>query len=278
MVIVDSHTGEEYDLWAVSTPSFSPTYLSQAECLQTLANILAGYNPTADLCAAAVMRVRDPSGTTADVRTYRGNYPPSTEVGIQNSAGLATPTEVATGRIPHALRTAVSTTATLSGPRCPTDVTGPDDPRVGTTCGIAVAPAGKHNAINRISTPDQLAKAVPQGTRFVIDLTDTQIDQWLDTRGYTGTLRATARTFAVALRDYGMIQVMNTPGPWTIPVSGGRNPTTAAGWRSLGITDDGAHLLDGLVTPNRIRVLQAPTNHCNGIATQIACWSSDTSY
>jgi hypothetical protein len=212
------------------------------------------------------------------VRSYRGNYPPSTEIGIQNSAGIATPAEVAAGRIPHALRMAVSVTATMSGPRCPADVTGPDDPRVGTTCGIAVAPGGKHNAANRTSTPAELAKAVPQGSRVVVDMTDAEIEQWLDARGYTGTLRSTARTFAVALRDYGLIQVMNTGGSWTIPVSGGRNPQTAAGWRSLGIADDGSHLLDGLVTPNRLRVLEPPTNHCNGVATQLACWSSDTSY
>ena len=56
--------------------------------------------------------------------------------------------------------------------------------------------------------------------------------QWLDARGYTGTIRTTARTFAIALRDYGMIQTMTTGGPWTIPVSGGRNAQTAAGWRS----------------------------------------------
>jgi hypothetical protein len=168
--------------------------------------------------------------------------------------------------------------ATLGGPVCPADVTGPDDPRVGTTCGIAVAPAGFQQHWSRISTPSELAKGVPQGTRVVVDMTDGEIEQWLNARGYTGTLRSTARTFAVALRDYGLIQVMDSPAPWIIPVSGGRNPATAASWRSLGIADDGSKLLDGLVTPGRLRVLSPPTNHCNGVATKRGCWSSDTSY
>ena len=278
MVIIDSRTGEEFDVWALSTPSFSPSYLSQLECLQSVENVLAGYNTTRDLCAAAVMRIREPSGATADVRTYTGNYPATTEVGVQNSAGIATPDEVASGRIPHALRMAVSLTATMSGPRCPADVTSPDDPRVGTTCGVAVAPAGKFNAANRVSTPEALTKTIAQGTRVVVDVTDAEIEQWLTSRGYTGAQRSTARIFAVALRDYGMIQVMTSGGGWSIPVSGARNPATEAGWRNLGITGDGRDLLDGLVQPNKLRVLSPPTNTCNGVATKLACWSSSTSY
>jgi hypothetical protein len=173
---------------------------------------------------------------------------------------------------------AVSPAVSMGGPACPADVTGPDDPRVGTTCGMAVAPAGKFDGGDSISSPAALSKMVPRGTRVVLDISDAQIDQWLDARGYTGTIRTTARTFAVALRDYGMIQTMTTGGPWTIPVSGGRNAQTAAGWRSLGIADDGSHLLDGLIGRGSLRVLEPPTNHCNGVASKMACWSSDTRY
>jgi hypothetical protein len=119
---------------------------------------------------------------------------------------------------------------------------------------------------------------VPRGTRWALDISDSAIDQWLDSRGYTGTLRSTARTFARAMRDYGLIQVSTNGSSSTIQASGGRNAATAAGWRSLGITGDGSSLLQGLVTPSRIRVLEPPTNHCGGVATKLACYSSDTSY
>jgi hypothetical protein len=278
LTILNFRTGEEWDLWGVATPTFHPAYLTQVECATNFDNLLAGYDMSTDLCAGAAVRITEPSGAVADVRSYRGNYPWSTEIGIQQSIGLATPAEVAAGRIPHALRFEVSSTMSMTGPACPADVTGPDDPRVGSTCGIALAPGGQFDSRDTVSSPAQLSKMVPRGTRFVIDMTDAQIDQWLDARGYTGTLRSTARVFAVALRDYGLIQVMTTGGSAIIPVSGARNPATASGWRSLGIADDGGHLLDGLITASRIRVLEPPTNHCGGVATKLACWSSDTSY
>jgi hypothetical protein len=224
------------------------------------------------------MKIKDPTGATADVRSYRGNYPATTEIGIQQTAGLATPAEVASGDIGHALRFAVAGQMSMNGPQCPPDVTTPNDPRVGTTCGIALAPGGKFDRVHENSSASEMAKMVPRGTRFVLDMTDGEIEQWLDSRGYSGTIRSTARTFAKAMRDYGLIIVMSTGGPMTIPVSGGKNAATAAAWRSLGIADDGRDLMNGLFTQSRIRVLEPPTNRCNGVATKLACHSSHTSY
>jgi hypothetical protein len=119
---------------------------------------------------------------------------------------------------------------------------------------------------------------VPHGTRFVLDLSDAEITAWLDGRGYRGRLRETARVFAVALRDYGLIQTDSTGGPAIIQVAGGRNPEIAAGWRALGITDDGSTLLDGLMTRDNIRVLAPAKNRCEGRVSRLACWASDTGY
>jgi len=278
MIITNPTTGEEWDMWALSTPTYVPGTVSQVECTVDLADAATGFNATTDLCAASANEITTPEGKVADTRTYTGNFPAADGGGIQNSAGLTTPKEVASGSIKHAMRFAVGPELSMTGPVCPTDVTTPDDPRVGSTCGLAVAPAGQFENGGTDSDTAALQDMVPEGTRLVINNTDAQIDAWLDQRGYTGTLRQTARTFAVALRDYGLIETDTTKGPATIGASGGRNPETAAGWRSLGIADDGTHLLDGLVTASNIQVLEPTTNQCAGGSSHIFCWASSTGY
>ena len=60
----------------------------------------------------------------------------------------------------------------MTGPVCPPDVTSPDDPRVGTTCGISVAPAGKFESGRIQSSPEELARMVhrarEQVGRFIL--------------------------------------------------------------------------------------------------------------
>ena len=278
IVIVDPATGREWDIWALSTPAFNPEFLDQDDCLDDDASVDAGYDPGVHLCAAAVSIIRRPDGSVADTRTYRGNYPPPSGAGLQNTAGLATPAEVQSGAIRHALKLMVSPVLSMTGPACPPDVTSPDDPRVGTTCGLAIAPASKHERVYEVGSATALARMVPHGTRTVLDMTDAQIEAWLTSRGYTGRLRETARIFAVALRDYGMIQTDSTGGPALIQVSGGRNPSVAAAWRALGIADDGSRLLDGLMTADNLRVLAPPVNRCGGVVTTRACWADDIWY
>jgi hypothetical protein len=132
--------------------------------------------------------------------------------------------------------------------------------------------------MGRNATPEELAKMVPDGTRLVLDLTDAEIGAWLDSRGYTGRLRETARVFAVALRDYGLIQTSTTGGPATVQVSGARNPETAQGWRDLGIVGSGSDLLSGLFRQDDLRVLEPATNTCLDGPSRLACWASRTGY
>jgi hypothetical protein len=278
LLIVDPATGREWDVWALSTPSFDRPYLKQSECSYQMDSMALGYDPSADLCAAAVTVISTPEGAPADLRLYRGNYPAAGGGGLPNTAGLATPAEVAAGVIPHALKFGVSWELSMSGPTCPTDVTTPDDPRVGTTCGVSVAPAGQFESGSVDSTPEQLARMVPDGTRLVVDLSDRDIDAWLDARGYTGELRRTARIFAVALRDYGLIQTSSTGGPAIIQLSGARNPATAQAWRDLGIVGVGSDLLDRLFLPDRLRVLEPATNQCASGPSHLWCWASATGY
>jgi hypothetical protein len=279
VIVTDPNTGEEWDIWALSTPTYLPGSVSQAECSLDLADAALGFDATVDLCAASVTIVSSPDGKVADTRTYRGNDPTAGGGGgIQNSAGLTSPEEVATGVIKHALKLSVGPELSMTGPACPADVTTPDDPRVGTTCGTAVAPAGQFENHATTSTTAQLRDMVPEGTRLVINNTDAQIDAWLDQRGYTGELRQTARIFAVALRDYGLLQTDTSNGPAAIQVAGGGNSATTAGWRALGITDDGTTLIDGLVTASNIEVLEPATNQCADGSSHLFCWASSTGY
>jgi hypothetical protein len=278
MIITDPATGEEWDIWGLSAPAYLPGTVSQAECSVDLTDAALGFDSSSDLCAASVNAVTNPSGQVVDTRTYTGNFPWAGGGGLQNTAGLVTPEQVESGTIDHALKLSVGPELSMTGPECPADVTTPDDPQVGTTCGTAVAPAGQFENRGTESPASALADMVPEGTRLIINDSDAQIDAWLDARGYTGALRQTAKVFAVALRDYGLIQTDTSKGPAVISVDGGRNPVVADGWRSLGIADDGSTLLDGLVTASNIEVLEPATNHCSDGSSHLYCWASSTGY
>ena len=58
-------------------------------------------------------------------------------------------------------------------------------------------PAGQFELIGTNADLAALARAVPEGARFSIDVTDAEIEAWLNSRGYTGSLRTTARTIAI---------------------------------------------------------------------------------
>ncbi|MEZ5322804.1 MAG: hypothetical protein R2698_12165 [Microthrixaceae bacterium] len=288
-VVFDASTGHEVDYWRLSTPKTDNYDNRQLDCQLDLNNVAAGFDPNYHMCAATLAPVTGPDGQLVDVRTYLGNFPPGNGAGLPRTAGLTTPKEVKSGRIAHALKFAVGKQASMTGPPCPSDVTSPYDPRIGTTCGVSVAPASKLESRSITSDPAPctvvmgasscLAGMIPDGTRWVVDISDAEIDQWLDGRGFTGRLRETARVFAVALRDFGSIQTETSSGPATWQAAGGADRDTAAGWRELGLTQTVADtLLDGLVTRDRIRVLEPPVNHCPTGDTQLACWASSISY
>ena len=195
---------------------------------------------------------------------------------------VVTPEEVAAGEIRHALMMGAANT--MFGPACTEAELA--TAAAGTTCGFAVAPAGGLEwqgpctscPPSPLTDLERRSRAIPEGMRLALQLTDAEIDAWLDERGYTGTKRSTARTFAVALRDYGWF-ITDTAGTATFAVSGGANPETESGWRGLGIDGDGFDLLFGLFTKERIWIVEPATNQCvAGTPSPYACEAAATGY
>jgi hypothetical protein len=176
--------------------------------------------------------VIEPTDEPADYRTYEGGFPPSRGVGIQYLAMLVRPEEIRAGVIAHALSMPIPEPS-------------------GETF---VAPATK------LEFPDH-DRGIPEGTRFFLDVTDAELDDWIDQLPdelSSDTIRS-ARIVAVALRDYGFI-VTDTAGAaflqFEAMVSAGDE------WERIGFGDQRIDrlryprdLLDGLVTADRLRVL-----------------------
>lgn len=302
LLIVDPATGKEYDIWAVSSPQYQPSSLPQSACQGDLNNLYpvgpftpnglpAGtpaYDPGAHLCAGAISVITTPSGTVADFRSYRGNYPWGGGVGLPNTVGLTTPDEVATGTIHHALKFFVGKQAMLGGPLCTSNTY--NNPLLGESCGTAVAPAGQFEGVNSSKTPTPcdvvyasdscIAGMIPEGTRFVLDISDDDIAAWITSHSWTGTTATTMTTFAHALRDYGLILSSTSGGQAMVQVAGDNNADTAAGWASLALPSSGTGVFGGLVTSaSQIRVLDPPTNVCGtGGDKRTYCHASDIHY
>jgi hypothetical protein len=178
---------------------------------------------------------------------------------------------VASGDIGHALH--FYSANTMAGPLCSRSNLG----QIGTTCGSAIAPAGQFEKISQTATPAQLATMVPEGTRFSIDVTDTQIEAWLNSRGYTGTLRNTARTIARGLRDYGWFLGDSSPtsAHWVFDSS----PSARTQWKAMGVPGDGSELLRGLVGSANLRTWAPPTMTCSDGSTSTGyCWAVNGTY
>jgi hypothetical protein len=154
-----------------------------------------------------------------------------------------------------------------------------------------VAPAGnfekRASTVNGCGEPqaealsdvDYRRTTLPSGTRFALHMSTTEIEQWLDSRGYTGAKRSTARAFATALVNYGWFVTDTTCTAANFQVAGGSNPETAAAWRVLGITGDGRDLLTGLIQKDRIWTVERPVNHCtNGTTSRLACPATTSTY
>lgn len=268
--VVVAVDGTEWDLWGLSTPQHTPGSRPQLGCSFDLGNLADGYNPRVDLCAATLAR-GEPGSPAFPV----GNL----------SLGVVEPEAVAAGRVEEVVGLVVGKQSSMTGPACPPSVPGPDDPRVGVSCGIAVAPAGQHESRNIRSTTGQLEQMVPDGTRFVVRLTDSDITSWLDRRGYRGRLRDTARVLAEAISEDpdgvraagpGVIVTHTSAGGASITLDG----SDPQAWRDLGIRGDGRDLLAGLIdSADRIRVLEPPLAACTaGVASRRSCRATAWSY
>lgn len=297
MVIIDDVKGIEIDLWGVSRTDI-PSSNNISGCLGDFNNLLfrGGYDANNDLCVAAAYIVTAPDKSAIDYRTYEGNHPHSTGVGLPSYAGLITPDEVIAGEIRHAIKYAP--TNTMFGPECPKNID-INDPAIGNSCGVALAPAGQFEKIGNNdgmdfnpvlnpnglafstgNTPDERrAGTVPEGMRFGLNITDLEINNWLDSRGYTGRKRETARIFAVAMRDYGLIVTDSGGGGSIIQVQGGTDSKTAQKWRDLGIEGDGTDFIFGLFTKDKMFVAEPATNTCgDNTTTRYWCHAKKTGY
>jgi hypothetical protein len=277
MVVRDRNTGHEWGFWNVSWWNHQTDVNNNLQCDPILGGAApnlppplgVGYDPHTMLCAASAFQVRDPQGRPIDTRTWKGNFPGASGGGWPIGELVVTPDQVASGAIRHALH--FYSANTMDGPECPPDRRG----EIGVTCGGAVAPAGQLEKHQYDGQPH--TQQVPEGTRFSLELTDAQIDAWLNSRGYTGKLRSTARTVAVALRDYGWFLGDSSPTSafWVFDSS----PSARTQWRELGVPGDGKDLLRGLVKPSNIRSWAPPTMTCSdGSRSTWYCWAVDGSY
>lgn len=239
------------------------------------------------ICAYNVNIGRDMKGNLIDYRTYEG---PTGDrgVGISYYATLVTPDEVLAGEIRHALGVSLPNTAV--GPICTPAQLG--TAAEGKTCGTALAPANKFEwggvtrpsfmpePFNSFYTQDKL---IPEGMRFALNIDDAYIENWINSRSdlkSNATLAQTARTFARALRDYGMIVVDTNGNRPAIQMSGAANPNARTKWEKAGLnaTNDNK-LLDGLMTASNLYVVEPPTQTClDGTKTKYYCKWTSASY
>lgn len=238
------------------------------------------------ICGYAIAVARDLKGNYIDYRTYEG-FNDERGVGLAMYATLVTPEEVKAGEIRHAMGVAIPNTS--FGPVCTKQQLG--TAAEGKTCGTAVAPATKFEWANAPKPPVMpepyksmygIDKSIPEGMRFAITSTDAQIDEWIKSQPRFNNdpkKASTAKIFARALRDYGMI-VADTSGAGAgIQVSGAVNPVARQQWADLGL-DSGYNddLLHGLVTKDNLYVVEPPTVTCiDGSKSKHFCrWSSAT--
>ncbi len=277
MIILDAATGREWNLWGLVQPSQFWGIYNDSQCWLAA----GGYSASTDLCVGSGNLVKSPSGQVADYRTYGGTFP-SRGVQIQFYAMVVTPEEVVAGEIRHALM--MSASNTLFGPACsPAELS---TSAAGSTCGFALAPAGGLEwttpctscVPSSLPLDEQRVRSIPEGIRFALDITDAEIESWLDARGYTSVKRSTAKVFVVALRDYGWF-ITDTGGVAAFSVSGAANPATRQAWIDLGITGSGTDLLFGLLTQDRLRAVIPATNDCAvGGPSPYACPAAATHY
>lgn len=238
------------------------------------------------LCTYDTSVSRDLQGNYIDLQTYEG-FIKDRGVGLSYLATLTLPEEVEAEEIRHAI--GISIPNTSYGPICtPSQLQEPINWNiVGKQCGTAVAPATKFEWANAPAPPVvtepyktllTIDKTIPEGMLFSIDMTYDQIDTWVNSRtDLNATRKKTARVFARAIKDYGMMVVDTNGGRISIQTSGGINPDSAKKWTDLGMGPaEKDNLLDGLLTASNIYVVNPPVATCkDGSTSRFYCeWTS----
>lgn len=187
-------------------------------------------------------------------------------MGINKYIGIVRADEVKSGAIRHTM--AMTITSTMFGPACD-PVSGTSAPGFGVSCGGFVPPATKLERTNpnvgcaaQVVTDAERSKTVPEGMRFAIKISDPEIEAWLDSRGYKGPIRSTARVFAVGLRDYGWMIAETGCFGMHIETDGVLGPAGDT-WSELGVKTTGStypsgDLIAGLITRGRVYVVNPP--------------------
>lgn len=172
-----------------------------------------------------------------DYRTREVGFKPSRGAGIPYLAMLVRGQEILQGRIPHALGLPVRDTD-----------------------GFSFWPPA-----TKLEFPGRMKNGIPEGIRFALKATDTEIEQWLDNlpREVPEAMRNSARVIATALREFGWF-VVDTSGAAGFQFES--RLTAEVCWKAAGLSeieiDDKVYprdLLDGLLVPDRI-VTVVPSN------------------
>ena len=177
------------------------------------------------------IRASNGSRVSGDYRVKEDGHQPSRGVGIAYLAMLVRPHELKQGQIRHA----------LSLPIRNTDGT------------YYVPPATK------LEHPGRMSDGIPEGMRFALEVSDADIQEWLDEmpKGMRKSTLRSARIIARALRDYGWF-ITDTAGGAHFQFES--RITAGKEWAELGLDYwevDDSHvyprdLLDGLLKPERI--------------------------
>lgn len=256
LAIVDEQTGRVWEIGGVGQLNVNCANRANVAAAEQNRDFSSTY-----LCVGGV-RIYDNLFTATDATTVDGRG-----AGINKLALLTRADEVKAGAIRHALQMTV--TASMFGPAC-SPGRGASAPGAGVSCGFFLPPATKLERINpdvgcptsQTVTDAERSKTVPEGMRFALRVSDDEIARWLDSRGYSGRIRETARIFAVALRDYGWI-VAET-GCWGMHIeTDSVIGASGQSWADVGIVSNGSayprgDLLNGLFRPERIYVVEPP--------------------
>ena len=177
------------------------------------------------------VRASNGSQVAGDYRTKEDGHPSSRGVGIPYLAMLVRPDEIRQGVIRHALSLPIRNT----------------------DGDYFVAPATK------LEHPGRLRNGIPEGMRFALDVSDGDIQKWLDgmPEGMRKSTLRSARIIAEALRDYGWF-ITDTAGGAHFQFES--RLTAGKDWAELGLDYrevDEFHvyprdLLDRLLQPERI--------------------------